>query len=498
MATDVQQSRASAPRLCRVALLVGEDTLIDYALPAGVALIAVIEDLIPRVNDILRSRDVAPLDDTTSYQLCRSDARPLDPQVSLDDAGVLDGDSLWLLPTEAAERFEPVIEEVSTALARSARAQFSRVDETTARRVATGLCVALVTWAEIILARLWWHAGGWVPAAVSWGLAAVLAAGAWLASRAVGHQRRRASDGFAWSALIAAGSGAAMAVPGHPGGWHLIAAIATVVAGAAVLTMLTGRYVMASSAMTVALGCAAAVTAIHASGWHVRSEQIAITVLSAMLVVVTFATNIAVVGSGVPGPWFPSVTNRGVFETRAGAPRDTVSPVERSGAEPAEQIAAWARRGNQIVTGLLAGCAVVTVAAARYAVIPGQPGGWRFLAFTLGICVIFVLRARSFVDRYQSAVLVVSAVLAVAMVIGRYAAAPTPPSMSATLLGVAATLALVVAGFLAALVIPTARINAPANRVVEVTEYILLIFVVPWLLWLLNVLSVARNMVHGS
>ena len=56
MATDVQQVRSSAPRLCRVALLVGEDTLIDYALPAGVALIAVIEDLIPtwgvRVSEV--------------------------------------------------------------------------------------------------------------------------------------------------------------------------------------------------------------------------------------------------------------------------------------------------------------------------------------------------------------------------------------------------------------------------------------------------------------
>ena len=51
--------------MCKIALLVGEDTLIDYALPAGVALIAVIEDLIPRVNGILRKRGAATLDDDT-------------------------------------------------------------------------------------------------------------------------------------------------------------------------------------------------------------------------------------------------------------------------------------------------------------------------------------------------------------------------------------------------------------------------------------------------
>ena len=46
----------TAPALCRVALLVGEDFEIDYSLPAGVALIAVTEDLVARVNEVLRER----------------------------------------------------------------------------------------------------------------------------------------------------------------------------------------------------------------------------------------------------------------------------------------------------------------------------------------------------------------------------------------------------------------------------------------------------------
>lgn len=130
------QQAPEVPRLCKVHLLVGDDTLIDYVLPAGVALIAVIEDLIPRVNAILKDRGRAPLDDTLTFQLCRADATPLDPQRSLDDSRVYDGDLLCLLPTDATERFAPVIEEVSTALARSARQQFATVDVTVARRVA--------------------------------------------------------------------------------------------------------------------------------------------------------------------------------------------------------------------------------------------------------------------------------------------------------------------------------------------------------------------------
>src|SRR6185312_11358765 len=115
--------------------------------------------------------------------------------------------------------------------------------------------------------------------------------------------------------------------------------------------------------------------------WELRPERIAVTVLLAVLVVVTFAANLGVIGSGVPMPLFPSVTGRAVFETQPGQPRNTVTPVPPSGAEPPERIAAWARRGNQIVTGVLAGAGLAAVAAARYAVVPGQPGGWRYLAF---------------------------------------------------------------------------------------------------------------------
>ena len=93
-----------APRLGKVSLLVGDETLIDYVLPAGVALIAVIEDLLPRVNDILKKRGVPELDDKLTYRLCRTDATPLDVQRSLDDSGIVDGEVLWLLPADATAR----------------------------------------------------------------------------------------------------------------------------------------------------------------------------------------------------------------------------------------------------------------------------------------------------------------------------------------------------------------------------------------------------------
>jgi type VII secretion integral membrane protein EccD len=491
--------QATALELCRVALLVGDDMEIDYVLPAGVALIAVTEDLIPRINEILRRRGRAELDAKRTYRLCRADARPLDPQRSLTECGVLDGEQLWLLPLEATERFEPVVETVSTAVARALgdETRYATINKDVARRVAGWLAAALVGWSELILAWLWWHGGGWVPAAVSWGLTAVLAFAAWLASTALDEQRRRSTDAFAWSALIPAGAGAAMSVPGHPGGWHLVAGIGAVLTGVAILALLTARHVAAVAATTTVAVFAGTVAVLHACRLELRAEQMAVAALVIVLVLVTFATNVGVSGSGIPGPWFPSLTSRGVFETAPGAPRDTVTPMAPSGAESPEQIAAWSQRGNAIVTGVMLGAAVVTVVASRYAVVPGQPGGWRFLVFTLGICLILVLRAQSFVDRTQALSLVVGATAAVATVIGRYATAAMPPQMSMTLGCVAATLGLGVLGLLAALVVPAARINAPIRRAVEMSQWVLLAPVVPWTLWLLGAFTAMRNLVHG-
>ena len=366
-----------APRLGKVSLLVGDETLIDYVLPAGVALIAVIEDLLPRVNDILKKRGVPELDDKLTYRLCRTDATPLDVQRSLDDSGIVDGEVLWLLPADATERFAPVIEEVSTALARSARQQFPRVDVTTSRRVAGGLAVGLVAWAELMLGQLWWQRHGWVPAAVSGGLAAVLLVAARGLGRARDEQRRSTAIMLVWAALIAAGAAAALAVPGPPGGWHLVAAISTVLAGLSAVAILTGRYVGVLAALLVVGLCGGAVAAVHASGWQVTPAHLAVVFLLVCLLLVTFAPSIGVIAAGVPGPWFPSITNRGIFETPAGGQRNTVSPVARTDTGTVEQITQWARRGTAIVTGLLAGS---RGGAHRRLPLRGAAPDWRWLA----------------------------------------------------------------------------------------------------------------------
>lgn len=495
------QTEPAIPPLCRVALFVGENTEIDYTVPAQVPLIAVIEDLLSRVNTVLEQRGRAPLDSERSYQLCWPDGRPLDPQKTLAEHAVFDGDELWLLPIEQGEHFEPVIENVSTAIATAARRELAIVTPTVARAVACWLTAFIVAWSELIVARWWLLSGGtdtawgWLPAAGSWALAAALALTARGLSRAQHELRRQACDAVAWTATIAVGAAAAMSVLGTPGWWHIGVAIAAVMTWAALVTAITGRHVMATTALLTSgvFGLSAAIVA--ASGWDVRPERVAVVALAVVVVAVTWSTNMGVAASGVPAPLFPSATNRGFFERSAGLPADTVAPVGPTGVVSGEQIVHWARRGNDVMSGLLLGLAAVTVVACRYGVVPGQPGAWRYTAFVVAVCAVLALRARSYVDRTQSVTLVCTAVAGLAMVVGRYAtAADSGLATALVCAGITAVLAVVVLG--GALVVPTHEFSTPVRKFVEISEYLLLLVMGPWLVWLLALFPLIRNAIR--
>lgn len=501
-------TESTTPALCRVALLVGEDFEIDYSLPAGVALIAVTEDLVARVNEVLRERGRTLLDPEQSYRLCRADAQPLDPQRTLDECGVLDGEQLWLLPAASAETYEPVTEMVSTAIARAASQLLATLTPEMGRKVAGWLTAGIVGWACLILVNWWWSIGGtdghfgWIGAASTWTLLVIVLAGARGLCKArddtaAGRERRAAGRALSWIALIPAAAAAAMSLPGTPVLWHLAAAIVAVIVGVIVLATVWGRHIVATAAMLTVGVFAFGAAVVAASSWEVRPERVAVIALIGVIVAITWATTTATAASGVPTPLFPSVTNRGVFERLPGQPADTVSPVGPTGVATAEQIRAWVMRGNNAMTGMMIGLTVVTLVAARYAVIPGQPGGWRYTAFVGAISVILVLRARSFVDRYQSVTLMVAGVGAAAVAIGRYAASDAT-SLAVTLVCVGVTLGIAVMGLVMALVVPYCEYTAPIRRFVEIIEYLLLLALLPWALWLLNLYPVIRNAVrHG-
>ena len=497
------------PAVTRVAILVAtgvEETSapsaeptgveLDFSLPSRQPLVAVIELLRREVDKELQRRRLPALPEQTTYALCGADGRALDVAKTLDGSGVVDGDGLWLLPVEATERFSRVIERVCTGVARAAAEQFRTVDPRVARWMGAVLTAALAGWMELILAKLWWDTGSETPAAVSAVMAAALVGAAFVAAGSPVSGRRKVADPLAWTALLCAAAAAGMAPPGRPGGWDVAAAAGAVVIGAGLLAVVTGRF-PAAVAFCVTTGLAAGGAAIASAGGHVGAQRIAVAMLTFVVLVVTYAANMGGVMSGAPMPAFPSIRSRGAFERAAGAPRNTVSPVPVGQFVTGDLLAKWARRGTLTATGMIVAACVLLVASCRWVVVPGSGGDWRFVVFAVGMCVIVLLRSQSLIDRVQSVALSSAAVIGIAVVIGRYAAAPVPARVSTTLVCAGLVAGLAAAVLLAGLWLPAATLKAPLRRAVMGLELALtLVLTVPWMLWLMNAFSALRHMRH--
>lgn len=495
-------------RRTRVAVFVGDanssagegepdGTEIDFALPSTQKLIAVVEDLKDEVERELKRRRLPRLDPKTTYVLCDAGGRALELDKTLDQCEVYDGHTLWLLPLEATERHSRVVERVSTAIARSAQEQFRVVDPEVTRRMTSVLLVALVGWTVLILSKLWWDTGSWIPAAACAGMTAILVGAAWIASGSPSENRRKVVAPLSWSAVGTAAAAAAMGVPGTPGGWHVAAAAGALVLGVVVLSVFSGDRYPAAVAFFLTLGLVALPAAIVRAWLHVPPERIAAATLSVVVVLAIWAANIGSASSGAPQPSFPSMRSRRVFERLPNRPRKSVSPIPSGIVITGQLVARWARRATLTMTGVSLAASLLLVAGCRWVVIPGQPGSWRHAVFAVGICVVVLLWSRSMIDRVQSVSLTVGSVVGLAMVVGRYAGSVTPASLPVTL--GCAGLVVVLAGVVvwAGLWLPGAAVKAPLRRAVMGLQLLLtVVLTFPWMLWLWNAWSFLRHMRH--
>ncbi|MBV8929837.1 MAG: EsaB/YukD family protein, partial [Mycobacteriaceae bacterium] len=120
------------PASCRVSLLVGDSHQVDVVLPAAVPLSALTDATVETVNKVLRGRGADGLP-TGSYEFARAAGMTaLSGDLSLVAHNVFDGELLALVPARTAQRYGPIVENVSTALARYASEHFPMVSAQTA------------------------------------------------------------------------------------------------------------------------------------------------------------------------------------------------------------------------------------------------------------------------------------------------------------------------------------------------------------------------------
>ncbi|MEU5536544.1 type VII secretion integral membrane protein EccD [Streptomyces sp. NPDC020362] len=473
---------------CRVTI-VAPDSRIDVALPDDVP----VADLYP---EILRLSQQSPdAGAPVGYHLVRTDGTVLDSSRSFAAQRILDGELLTLRPF--SESLPPaVFDDVAEAVASAVTKQHTLWSGELTR--AAGLIGGGVL--PTLLAFVAWTAD---PHHDMNGLAGILAAVTGILLVVLSAVRARVYDDRGSAVALGLGALPNVGVAGSGllplsdgqgiGRLQFLLACAAVLVAALILALCSphgdGPFVAFVFASTVALVVVFVATLVHWSPTEMAGlcAPIAVGALA-------FLPGMSMRFARLPiGFEAPSNAPRPAYGADAGAQE----PVD------AERIEAQARRGHELLVGLVGGCALLAVGAA--AVLGFSDGIWaQLLAFATGVAM--VMRAHLF--RYTAQVASVLAAGLGALVLLGLGLALNPPqsAIRAALTGdradldirtvwliavIAAATALVTA---LGLILPRGGLTPFWGRFLEICEGFVLLTLIPLTLAVFDVYATARAM----
>ncbi|MFD3548952.1 type VII secretion integral membrane protein EccD [Streptomyces sp. NPDC058655] len=492
-------STAATTGFCRVTV-VAPDSRIDVALPEDIA----VADVYP---ELLRlTGQTQPVGAPTGFHLVRRSGAVLDGARTLAAQRVLDGEVLSLRPF--AESLPPaVFDDVSDAVASAVVRDRHRWSDDMLR--GAGLAGAALLFALLGLV-LWYadplrHDMHGLPGVIAGATGVLLTAVAGVRARVYRDRGSAAALGLAaLPHLLIAGSGIiAPAAAQGPGRLQFLLGCVCVLVASATLVAVTpsGDAPFVAATAVAATGTLAAFAAIAAEASATATAAVC---APAAIGLVAFLPGLSArfarlpIGYAAPRsateyaeyPDAPDGHESDPYGDRSGS-----DPHEQGGSLDAEQIAAQARRGHEMLLGLVAGCAAVTVGAA--AVLGFSDNTWgRLLALATGLAML--LRARLFRYTSQVACALSAGLAAVALLV--LGLALHPPTVLAADLAVRTVWlsASVVAGAALltaiALVIPRRGLSPFWGRLLDLTEAAVLLSLVPLALAVLDVYSRVRGL----
>jgi type VII secretion integral membrane protein EccD len=476
------------PASCRVTLLVGASHQIDVVLPAVVPLTALTSGTLLTVNRALRTRGEQELP-PGNYEFARAAGlAALDAGVGLAEHGIRDGDLLALLPAGTSERYPPVVENISTALARWAGEHFPAVSALDAALTGSGLvAVAAGIGGALLWRARWANQVGWIIGATFLTAALIVSATAWLCRR--GGTPQPIVNGTIWAAWGFAVTGGMILPPGsHPGAPHALLGAAIGLVGAVVAAKTTGTRLIPSAIITVTIPavCAAAARLFY----DIPGQRIATAALIAVLIGSRLAPVAGLWMAKVPRQPFGRVTGEDIFAALPG--QETVSPVEPADPTPSgQQIADLARRSNRVLAGVLVGVAAMQITASIAAINPYRGPQWPFVTVTIVVSLALILRARAFRHRWHAIITVTGAAVSLYSIPAHYGFA-APPQLISAATAAAATIAIAVVGLAAGIIIPRRYFAPPIRITVEYLEYLLLALIIPFAAWAIGIYHYVR------
>ncbi|MEU9232783.1 type VII secretion integral membrane protein EccD [Streptomyces subrutilus] len=496
-------STAGATGFCRVTV-VAPDSRIDVALPEDIA----VADVYP---ELLRlTGQTQPVGAPTGFHLVRRSGTVLDGARTLAAQQVLDGEVLSLRPF--AESLPPaVFDDVSDAVASAVVRDRHRWSDDMLRGAGLAGAALLL----VMLGFVLWYADPLrhdmhgLPGIIAAAVGVLLTAVAGVRARV--YRDRGSAVALGLSALphlLIAGSGIVAPAAGQgPGRLQFLLGCVCVLVASVALTALTpsGDAPFVAATFVAATGTLATFTAIAAEA---SATATAGAVAPVAIGLVAFLPGLSArfarlpIGYAAPRSATEDYETPDRYETEPYGDQSGPDQHDPAASLDAEQIAAQARRGHEMLLGLVGGCAAVAVGAA--AVLGFSDNTWgRLLALATGLAML--LRARLF--RYTSQVVcaLAAGLLAVALLILGLALNPPADLVEALVLkqdhsglelrtvwltaAVAAGAALL-AGI--ALVIPRKGLSPFWGRLLDLTEAAVLLSLVPLALAVLDVYSRAR------
>ena len=419
---------SSSTGFCRVTV-VAPDGRTDVALPEDIPL----ADIWP---ELLRLTGPAPArGGPGGLHLVRRDGTVLDSGLPLIAQQVHDGELLSLRPF-ADSLPGPVYDDVADALARAVGAERGQWSPELLRACAlTGSVLLLALLGLTLWAAAPGHATHSLPGLVSALTALLLTALAGVRARVYDDPGSALALGLAAlpHALIG-GSGLLAAAPGQgPGRIQLLTGCVTVLVVSVLLTVLIpgGDAPFVAAVLLSATGTAATFAAILGG---VPARATAAVASVAAVALLGFLPQLAARLARLPVAFPPARQPGDTGDTGEAEPADT-------GPADCARIAARARRGHELLGGLVGGCAAVVAVGA--AVLARGGGRWpELLVLALGVAV--TLRARLFRRTAQVLCLLGSGaigtgVLIVTVALHAHRLAPAAPvALGAAVLTVAA------------------------------------------------------------
>ncbi|MFF8597903.1 type VII secretion integral membrane protein EccD [Streptomyces sp. NPDC015232] len=488
-------STTAATGFCRVTV-VAPDSRIDVALPEDIA----VADVYP---EILRlTGQTQPAGAPTGYHLVRRDGTVLDGARTLAAQQVLDGEVLSLRPF--AQSLPPaVFDDVSDAVASAVtRDRHLWSDDLLRGAGLVGGVLLLVLMGFV----LWYadpvrHDMHSLPGVIAGAAGVLLTAFAGVRARV--YQDRATAVGLGLGALpllLIAGSGILAPEAGQgPGRLQFLLGCVTVLVASVALVALTpsGDAPFVAATFLATVGTLATFVAILTEASATQTAAVCVPVAIGL---VAFLPGLSARFARLP---------IGYASPRSAADDEFLADPHQQAAPDAqpvdgERIALQARRGHEMLLGLVGGCAAVVVGSSAVLGFAGNTWG-QLLALAAGLAML--LRARLFRYTSQVACVLVAGLAAIALLVLGLSLNPPVDLVKDLLMygdrggldirtiwltaAVAAGAALVTA---IGLIIPRKGLSPFWGRLLDLTEGFVLLSLVPLCLAVLDVFMRARSL----